>query len=157
MINTISSAVNSACFIGTHLDNEDSISLAVLCCISPRRWNDGVVVVCLGNGPRYASSSSSPSNGGKRRGGSGGMERVIDLFHGETDYYNETNCFFGSVNILCLVLSRTNIYRFSHLSLFLLLFLIEVDARDKFLLRESFLYIVIYPSTYCLLFKFIDE
>lgn len=40
MINTISSAVNSACFIGTHLDNED-ISLAVLCCISPRWWNDG--------------------------------------------------------------------------------------------------------------------
>lgn len=34
MINTISRAVNSDCFIGSHLDNEDSIFLAVLCCIS---------------------------------------------------------------------------------------------------------------------------
>lgn len=75
MINTISSAVNSACFIGTHLDNEDSISLAVLCCISPRWWNDGGGGgggLCVAMGRDTDNASSRWWKKANARGGYGG-------------------------------------------------------------------------------------
>lgn len=55
MINTISCAVNSGCFIGSHLDNEDSIFLAVLCCISqPPARRTAVQLV-----PRYRHATNN--------------------------------------------------------------------------------------------------